>query len=638
MDIRFNSSNFPVASNSDSAETSNTELKEHTNPSRPLTIRVGRSKREMKEITLNFPILSKRAKHTAFNPVETGRHKEKMNKSATSIQPFTYFCSKVNNPIRTVQWSTHFQDIYESLKQEKHLEIEALLNALSDVEIKSLPIATLPRHLLKKYESPISLSKLASFSNETGNIFFRVLFDRLSSDELRVALLEPVDDVGKETLLHLACCVMDESSFKQLEQKLGMQTLLEMITRPVNDLNSPLAFACLYNKSTCLFDSVINQDRELIEKLLKGSPDTDQSLVQFMCNDLAWRFYWYSNDEYNHRIKYLLDALSKQDRFDAVRFTGKSNESALLWACTEIHVFDLATILTESLDDDQKAELCTAPMGTGNSLVQKCLELNRTNKVVKLCMSIRNPSLRFKVLSICTSEGHSLFQQWLPYSYDIEDEKVNIEYLLRGMDDKHRELLIAGDRRIWDQTIGGTDHKYKTMCFSDFLQVQYGLKSRKYMTSLGHLLALRQQERIPIVVAFNRKNMCLARYLWKQIADPELQLKLLLYKTKNQTTLLRHMLDDESQWLHFKTRLKNTHCQIVHDSFAAELYKHAVATRRFDDAEYYFSQISDSKLKHDVTDDNQKFYLMNISKKTETDIESFFRGQTPSQCTESVIY
>ncbi|WP_257293521.1 hypothetical protein, partial [Endozoicomonas sp. YOMI1] len=402
-------------------------------------------------------------------------------------------------------WCTYFKCIYQSLEENKHLEIKAQLNALSDVQIKSLLIDRTPGPFAE-FQKPIPLLELASTSREAGNIFFRISFDRLSSEELRVALLESGD--SNQTLLQHACCVMDEPLFKQLEQKLGMQTLLEMITRPVNDLDSPLAFACLYNKSTYLFDTVIHQDRELIEKLLKGSPDIDQSLLQFMCNDAAMRCRLLSDDEYHHRIKYLLNALSKQDRFEAVRFTGKSNESALLWACTKSFddFDDLATILTESLDDPQIAELCTAEAETGNSLVQKCLELDRTNKVAKLCMSIRDPLLRLKVLSICTSEGHSFFQQWLlkPFNNPIK----YTEYLLQDMDDSHRDLLIAGDRSIWDQINTSTNH------------------------------TLRQQEQTPIVNVMNRKEMRLANVLWEQIADPELQIKLLLYKTRHQTTLL----------------------------------------------------------------------------------------------------
>ena len=180
--------------------------------------------------------------------------------------------------------------------------------------------------------------------------------------------------------------------------------------------------------------------KTFVDELLQHSSHPIYELVQFMCSDIAMKQPKLSPDEYYDRIKHLLDKLSKEDQFDAVRFTGKSNESALLWACTKAIYNDLASILTESLYDDQKAELCTAQAETGNSLVQKCLEVNCTDKVVKLCMSICDPSLRFKVLSICTSEGHSLFNQWALGSVAIEE----IENLLLSMNENQRNLLITG--------------------------------------------------------------------------------------------------------------------------------------------------------------------------------------------------
>ncbi|WP_257293520.1 hypothetical protein, partial [Endozoicomonas sp. YOMI1] len=413
-----------------------------------------------------------------------------------------------------IPWSDHFECIYQSLAQQKHLEIEAQLNALSDVQIQSLFIVTRPTLYGEKRGTENSLLEMAVPSKKAGRIFFRVLFDRLPSEELRHALLESFDDNG--TLLHLVCCVMDEPLFKKLEEKLDRQTLLEMVTQPINDLAPPLAFACLYNKSTYLLDTVIHENRELIEKLLKGGADIDQSLLQFMCNDHARPYAPRSlltRQEYHQRIKYLLDTLTKQDRFDAVLFTGKSNESPLLWACkiTPVYSDKLVLILTETLDDAQKAELLTAQAETGNSLMQKCLELKKLDKIGTLCTTLSDPLLRFKVLSICTLEGHSFLQQWL-LNQDLlrTSDKEYIENMLLDMDDNHRDLIIAGDRCIWDQTIDRTDHKDMT----------------------------RQQEQTPIVDAMNRKKMCLAEFLWEQIADPELQIKLLLYKTRHQTTLL----------------------------------------------------------------------------------------------------
>lgn len=102
------------------------------------------------------------------------------------------------------------------------------------------------------------------------------------------------------------------------------------------------------------------------------------------------------------------------------------------------------------------------------------------------------------------------------------------------------------------------------------------------------------------------------------------------------------MLDDRDKWKYLKrqyftNRIVNTGNEALQNSFAAELYHHALAAKRFVDAEYYFSQISDTKLKHDLSND-PKYFLMSISRKTETDIERFFSQKTPSQLTESVIY
>ncbi|WP_422137216.1 hypothetical protein [Endozoicomonas sp. ALC020] len=531
-------------------------------------------------------------------------------RSVTTLEPFIN--SDADKPCKMIPWGAEFERIYQSLEQEKDQEIEAQVNALSDAQIQSLFTVTRPSQNWVRSEPTNSLIELAVVTEKAGHIFFQVLFDRLSSEELQHALLEPYDD--NKTFLHLICCVMDKPLLKKLEEKIDRQTLLEMLTQPINDLASPLAFACLYNKSTHLFDTVFDENRELIVKLLKGSPDLDQSILQFMCNDRArpGGALQLRTEKYFHRIQQLLCKLNPQERFDAIQFTGKSNESALLWACTgtRLHSDELVLILTEELDDVQKARLCTVQSETGHSLIQKCLELNKLDKVASLCMTIHDQSLRFKVLSICTLEGHSFFKQWLLNSNDSHREiEKGIEYMLQDMIAYHRILIIAGDRRIWDQTIDGTDHQNIT----------------------------RQQEQTPIVEAMNRSKMKLAEFLWKQIADPELRIKLLLYKTRHQATLLQHMLDVREQWDYFKYRIMNTSNEALQNSFAAELYYHALAAKRFVDAEYYFSQISDTKLKQDLSND-PKYFLMSISRKTEADIERFFSQKTPSQLTESVIY
>ena len=541
-------------------------------------------------------------------------------RSVTTLEPF--FDSEADKPHKAIPWGTEFEVIYQSLMHKKHQEIEARLNALSDAQIQSLFTVIRPSQSSGKTEPTNSLIELAIVSKKAGRIFFRVLFDRLSSEQLQHVLLKPF--VGNETLLHLLCRVMDEPLLQKLEEKIDRQPLLEMLTQPINELAPPLAFACLYyNESSHLFYTALEEKRELIIKLLKGSPDIDQSILQFMCNDSARSSGPFKLEikKYYHRIRYLLSNLTPQERFDAIQFTGKSNESALLWACTNkrLHSDELVLILTEDLDDVQKARLCTMQSETGHSLIQKCLELKKLNlekldKVVTLCMTIHDPSLRFKVLSICTLEGHSFFKQWLLNSNDSHKEiKENILYMLGDMNACQRILIIAGDRRIWDQTIDGTDHQCIT----------------------------RQQEQTPIVEAMNRRKMDLAKFLWKQIADPELRIKLLLYKTRHQTTLLQHILDEKDRWQYFKrrffsNRIMNTGNEVLQNSFAAELYRHALAAKRFDDAEYYLSQISDSQLKHDLSN-NPKYLLFIISRMTETEIEQFFSQQTPSQCTESVI-
>ena len=547
-------------------------------------------------------------KQQVFSPDETGCPEDKIyDRSVTGHIPFFY--SKATNPNKWIQWCPLFQDIYNSLQLRETSEIEAQVAKLSDDQIKRLAIAIAPTNYEGKDQQSFSLLELADMSGETGNIFFRALFDRLSSEELRVALLELVDD--KDTLLHHACCVMDERSFNLLEQKLDKQTLLEMVTRSLNDLApSPLAFACLFSKSTDLFDIVLHQNRELTEKLLKGSPDIDQSILQYMCNKNVSDIFHLiplSNSEYHQRIRYLLGVLSKQDRFDAVRFTGKSNISPLLWACTGAKYSELADIFTETLDEAGQAELFTAQAETGNSLVQKCLELNYPDKVATLCMSFSNSLLRFKTLSICTSEGHSLFKQWV-LGFGRYDDLEDIEHMLRGIDDNHRNLLIAGDRSIWDQTDVSTDH------------------------------TLSLQKQTAIVDAMNQKKMYLAKFLLGKITDPELSIKLLSYKTTHQTTLLHYLLDkgDEKQWF-TDDILKSTSNQVDRDHLAAELHTYAFKALRLDEARYYLEQISDPQLKYDLLKDHPEFLSSELFMKGGVITESFFSEQPPFQCTELVV-
>ncbi|USE35945.1 hypothetical protein [Endozoicomonas sp. SCSIO W0465] len=543
-----------------------------------------------------------------FSPDETGfPEKKAYDRSVTGLKPFFY--SKATHPNKRILWCPLFQDIYNSLRCKETSEIEALVADLSDDQIKRLAIATAPSNYQGEDQQPSSLLYYAGISGEAGNIFFRALFDRLSPEELRVALLELVDN--HDSLLHNACCVMDERSFNLLEQKLDKQTLVEMVTRSVNDLvPSPLAFACLFNKSTYLFDTVLHQNRELTENLLKGSPDIDQSILQYMCNEnvsCILHLSPLSNSEYHQRIRYLLGVLSEQDRFDAVRFTGKSNMSPLLWACTGAESSDLANIFTETLDEARQAELFTAQAETGNSLVQKCLELNHPDKVATLCMSFSNSLLRFKALSICTSEGHSLFKQWV-LDFDRSDKLEDIEYMLRGIDDNHRNLLITGDRSIWEQTNVSTDH------------------------------SLSLQKQTAIVDAMNQKKMFLAEFLLGKITDPELSVKLLSYKTTHQTTLLHHLLD-KGDGIQYCTDhiLKNIPNQIDRDHFAAELHTYALKTGRLDKARYYLEQISNPQLKYDLLKDNPKFLLSEIFMKEGVITESFFSERPPSQCTELFI-
>lgn len=547
-------------------------------------------------------------KQQVFSPDKTGCPEDKIyDRSVTGLIPFFY--SKATNPNKWIQWCPLFQDIYNSLQLRETSEIEAQVAKLSDDQIKRLTIAIAPTNYGGKDQQSFSLLELAEMSGETGNIFFRALFDRLSSEELRVALLELVDD--KDTLLHHACCVMDERSFNLLEQKLDKQTLLEMVTRSVNDFTpSPLAYACLFNKSTDLFDTVLHQNRELTEKLLKGSPDIDQSILQYMCNKNVSDIFHLiplSNSEYHQRIRYLLGFLSKQDRFDAVRFTGKSNISPLLWACTGAKYSELADIFTETLDEAGQAELFTAQAETGNSLVQKCLELNHPDKVATLCMSFSNSLLRFKTLSICTSEGHSLFKQWV-LGFGRFDDLEDIEHMLRGIDDNHRNLLIAGNRSIWDQTDVSTDH------------------------------TLSLQKQTAIVDAMNQKKMFLAKFLLGKITDPELSIKLLSYKTTHQTTLLHYLLDkgDEKQWF-TDDILKSTSNQVDRDHLAAELHTYAFKALRLDEARYYLEQISDPQLKYDLLKDHPEFLSSELFMKGGVITESFFSEQPPFQCTELVV-
>ena len=586
------------------------------------------SKKQLKVLDSDDP---QPVKLQALNPVVTYLERKINNRSVTGVAPFFY--SETNQPKTMNPWCIEFECIYRSLAKENHLKVEAQVNALSDVHIKSVPIITPPGEFLSKLQIPGSLFELASVSREAGKIFFQALFDRLTPEQLRVALSESID--GKPTLLYYACRLIDKPLVKQLENKLGRQTLLEMVTRPINHQAPPLACACLYSGSTYLFDTVLWHDRELAVKLVKGGPDIDQTLLQFMCDDAQSHLisFMISIEVHRERIKQLLYTLNKQDRFDAVRFTGKADESALLSVCTKSRDPDLATILTATLDDDQITELCTARAKTGNSLVQKCLESDQINGVIELCMSIRDPLLRYKVLSIRTPAGHSLFQQWChcPVINRIKD-------MLHGMGDNHRASLIVGDRRIWDQITESPDPKNMTMSFSDLRQSLCGLRDRKYTIAFGHQFTLRQQRQTPIIYAMSMKNIRLAKFLLEQIADSELKTRLLLHKTENGTSLLQHMFDDGYQWHYLKTRLQNASNPIERDLLVIELYLRAMAAGLFTDADNYSKQLRDPQIKHHLFEKNHKYLLLNLCQNGKTITEAFFSRLTRSQCTKSVVY
>ncbi|WP_257266317.1 hypothetical protein [Endozoicomonas sp. ONNA2] len=216
---------------------------------------------------------------------------------------------------------------------------------------------------------------------------------------------------GDRTLLHHAFLVMESSLFEQLQHKSGMKNL-EMLTRPVNDLAPPLAHACLYHEHTYVFDTAINHNKELIVKLLKGSPDIDESILQFMLGDKGSEVFRYRRRyNYTQRIVHLLKRLNNQERFDAVRFTGKNNMSPMLLACKNGQHAKLYENLVETFNDDQIVELFTAGAETNNSLLQKCLEMDSKYKADKVLKSIQSPPLRFKLMTLSTSQGNSVFQQ-----------------------------------------------------------------------------------------------------------------------------------------------------------------------------------------------------------------------------------
>ncbi|WP_257295934.1 hypothetical protein [Endozoicomonas sp. YOMI1] len=517
--------------------------------------------------------------------------------------------SAINNPDKMRTWCPQFEQIYKYLIAHDTPNLEAQLNGFTEDQIKSLLIAKAPHDFLTKNNDPrFYPSSLLEAAGESraGRVFFRFLFDQLTPEELRDALLEPVD--GDLTLLHHACCVMEESLFNQLEHKLGMETLIEMVTRPVNSHVPPLAHACLFNESTYLFDTAIEKDRKLIVKLLTGSPDIDETLLQFMFGDIAecgLQFYinHLNPDTHYQRTSHLLDYLNIQERFDAVRFTGKKIESPLLLACKKGYL-DLFEKLTETFDDNQLVELYTAEAETNNSLLQKCFETNRRYQAEYIVNSIQCPSLRCKVMSVSTSEGYSVFQQLVVYNNSIYSTK-KINHLLRGMKDSQVDQLITGNPNIWDEAVNGT------------------------------ALTLRQQELTPIVQAMNRNEMQLAKYLWTQITDPDLRINLLVYRSKHQTCLFQHLLETERQWL--DNILANIHSKTGRDLLAAKFFQHVLETGSLD-ASDYLRQISDSPLITKLLQDNHKYFLVNLCNNGEMITEDYFSDTTPSQCTDSVVY
>ncbi len=526
--------------------------------------------------------------------------------------------SRCSPPLRSkicklATWCSQFEPTYTYLMEHDTVSLEEELNIFTEDQIKSLLTAKPPHELLKANNKSghraVSLAEAAGESR-AGIIFFRVLFDNLTDKELRDALLEYNDD--DVTLLHNACCVMEESLFKQLEGKLGRKTLLDMVVHPVNGLVPPLAFACLFNECTYLFDTAIKENRELIIKLVKGGPDIDETLLQFMFGDiaeycLAYYIYRLDSETRQQRVSRLLDHLDKDERFDAVRFTGKKNESPLLSTCkiNGIARFeDLFKKLTETLVDNQLVELYTAEAEKNNSLLhsllQKCIESNEFYQIHYIVNSIQCPSLRCKVMSVCISQGHSLFQYLVVCN---QNSTHKIDQLMRGMKGSQVDQLIAGNPNIWDDA--ATDH------------------------------TLRQQAQTPIADAMNSGQWQLAKYLWRQITDEDLRIKLLVYRSNHQTNLFQNLLETERQWI--DNILANYHSKAGRDIVVAHCFQHALETGS-KDASHYLRQISDSTFNKKLLHDYHKHFLASLYSNGEMITDDYFSNETPSQCTDSIIY
>ncbi|WP_422473092.1 hypothetical protein [Endozoicomonas sp. ALB032] len=517
--------------------------------------------------------------------------------------------SESNNTETIRPWFDCFGQIYESLQENDHPTLEKQLYALREDQIESLLMAEAPRSFLTKHytQNHASLLLQAARESEANKVFFKCLFDRLSTEELRIMLLKSVDD--GLTLLHYASSVIEESLFKQLEQKLGRETLLEMVTLKVNNHAPPIAYACLYNQSTYLFNTALTQNRELIEKLLKGGPDIDESLLQFMFVNFGNYVLGkgLNNEEYWERLNDLSNFLIGQEFLDALRFAGKKNESVFLTACKNVNSWEFYKLIAAKLSDNKLFELCKWEVETGKSLLHKCFEINHSVTVMRIVHLIQSALLRFKVLSLPNAEGDSVFQRLLVEN-DFFYSNNNVKDILRDMDSSERNQLVIGDANIWEQSAVSSDR------------------------------ALRQQERNPIVVALNKENMSLAEYLWTQITDPQLRIKLLLYRSKHQKNLFQHILEKGVSLQWFNKMLTDTDSGTERDLLAAELYKIASKADRMKDASYYLSQIRDSQLIKDVSKDHYKYFLANLYKQGKKLTEADFSKTTPSQCTDAITY
>ncbi|WP_257265021.1 hypothetical protein [Endozoicomonas sp. ONNA2] len=503
--------------------------------------------------------------------------------------------SAINNP----DWAYHhpFRQIYKYLMENDVPNLKAQLNLLKEDQVKSL-------WRVKICDARYASLPEAAVESKVGCVFFQLLFDRLTTEELQGALSESVD--GEWTLLHFAVVVMEESLFNQLKQKSGMETLIWMLTRPVSGHIPPLAHACLYNESSYVFDTAIDYNRELIVKFLKGAPDIDESLLQFMLGDMASPLI--QNGQKLKIFQNLLDSLDDQEFFEAVRFTGKKRESPLLLACKQGLHKGLLKKLVKSLDECQLdeyeiVELFTTKEEKNKSLLQKCFEINSTFEVDIILNSIRSPLFRFRILSVSTSKGHSIFQQLVHKCTDHTIEKI--KDLLSGMNDNQLDQLITVDPNIWEQTVESTDH------------------------------TLRQREQTPIVDAINRNNMRLAKYLWTKITDPDARINLLFYRSKHQTSLFQNMLETDRQSLEYEL---NSSRQSRRDLLFAQLFEHSLATESPNDACHYLKQISNSPFKTKLLDDKHKYFLASLCNHGAMITEDHFSDTTPFQCTDSVVH